>query len=426
MKFFMLSKCGEGAGLLKRIQDEGNDCSIFIKEKEYSSIYDGILKKSTSPDNGAVIIVDSSGMGKESDKYKKQGFSVFGGSVFSDDLEQDRDFGFEYMKTHDIQTPETKEFFDFSTGLEYVKSKKDKKLVFKPSGDNIPCKLTYCAEDSGDMCSYMDYVERYFGKDIKSFVLQDFIEGALISTEFWVGKNGLIEPANHTVEVKKFLNDDLGPSTGCQGNLVWVVKKDDIVVKHLRELNESLISNNFVGCIDLNAIVNEDGIFGLEWTPRFGLDAMPTLLQLMKDDVGKLIYEACEGTVQEMNGLVEEFAGGVRLSIPPYPAEPESPEKLDKQVPSKGIPIRYNEQFENNFYFYEVSKNDDELIHAAGTGVIAVVSDYSDNLDNVFVLPYHILEETKLQDKQYRTDIKEVLTEMYSDSEEILNVTIRS
>ena len=63
MKFHLLSNCGEGCGLMKRIQDEGNDCTVQIVDTDYSTVYNGILKRSKGVPSGAIVIVDTSGLG---------------------------------------------------------------------------------------------------------------------------------------------------------------------------------------------------------------------------------------------------------------------------------------------------------------------------------------------------------------------------
>ena len=141
MNFFMLSKCGEGAGLLQRLQQEGNICSIYIQEKDYSNIYSGILPQTDYPADGDIIIFDSSASGKKADYFKKEGFKVFSASSFHDKLENDREFGLEFMLQHGIMIPETQNFTKFSEGIKFIKENKKKRYVFKPSGENIPSKL---------------------------------------------------------------------------------------------------------------------------------------------------------------------------------------------------------------------------------------------------------------------------------------------
>jgi phosphoribosylamine--glycine ligase len=423
MNFFLYSKCGEGAGILKRLQDEGNNCSMYIQEKDYSNVYDGILTSTDYPEDNDIIIFDSSGNGVKADSFKKEGFKVFGASSFADKLEDDREFGLEFMLNHGIMIPDTFKFTSFKEGVNHVKTNKKTKFVFKPSGKNIPCKLTYSSADMEDMISYMTFVEKNFGQEIEDFVLQEFLEGAIISSEYWVGKNGFIYGSfNQTIEVKKFMNDNLGPSTGCSGNIVWPEdESNSIIAEMLRRVESDLISENYIGPIDLNTIVNEEGIYGLEWTPRFGLDAICSLMQLINQDLGKIIYDSFEED-SEIN-LLTCFSGGARLSIPPYPIEPVGKSGLrdtQKNSPNMGIPIRGLEKYEDNCYFYEIMKKDGQVVHSNGTGVIACISDVAIDPESCYDLVYQILEDCKVPDKQYRTDLGKTLSKMHEEVKEVL------
>lgn len=411
----MYSKCGEGAGLLERIQREGNDCSLYIKYKEFSSVYDGILKKARKPEEGAIVIFDSSGCGDAADFLRREGFKVFGGSKFHDKLENHRGFGLEYMQSHGISVPETEVFTDFNKGIEYLKSNKKTRYVFKPSGKECPSHLTYTGEDTDDLISFMKFAEEYFCDKIDDFVLQKFVKGPIVSTELWCGKKGFIEPLNHTVEVKKFMDGDIGPSTGCSGNLVWRAEMD-CIGDLLYDLEDDLIKEGFLGPIDINCIVAEDDVYGLEWTPRFGLDAMPSLLATVKTDIGELISDLVRGTDTEMQ-FSEDFSGGIRVTIPPYPCEATDYKVLGEIAPNEGIPIRDLEG--DDIYYYEVKIKDGELVHSTGSGIIACVSTISNDPEDCF--PLKSIEEARIPQKQYRTDLGKVLPEMYEEACEVLD-----
>src|SRR6266403_5179716 len=164
MNFFLYSKCGEGAGLLKRIQEEGNNCSIYIQEKEYSNVYSGILNESDHPEPNDIIIFDSSGFGQKSDYFKKEGFKIFGSSSFADKLENDRKFGLDFMLDHGIMIPDTYKFNNFRDAINFLEGHKGTKFVFKPSGKNLPCKLTYSGEE--DLITYMKFIWKTYSKEI--------------------------------------------------------------------------------------------------------------------------------------------------------------------------------------------------------------------------------------------------------------------
>src|SRR5271169_1650639 len=112
MKFLMISVAGEGAGVLKHIQDEGNECRILIQEETYSDVYDGLLEKADdiNPEDDEIVLFDMSGNGDLADDLRDEGYKVFGGSQFSDNLEKDRQFGLDIMREAGIKLPETQEF----------------------------------------------------------------------------------------------------------------------------------------------------------------------------------------------------------------------------------------------------------------------------------------------------------------------------
>lgn len=409
----MISQCGEGAGILKQIQDEGNECEIYIKENLYSSVYDGILDKvdniyDSSITDDTIIIFDMSGNGDIADDLISEGYKVFGASSFADDLETDRQYGLDIMRKCGIKLPLTEEFNDFEECLEFLEANENKRFVFKPSG-KMPCKLTYCSEDNDDLLSYMKFVEEHFGDKIDSFVLQEFVEGDLVSSEIFFDGSKIVGIPNHTVEAKKFMNDDLGPSVGCSGNTVWLGDENSKLVKEgIAKISCALEHEQYVGQIDLNSVVNEQGLWGLEWTPRFGYDATPTYLRMLGIEYGKFFSDIVNGTAKNWPHKYKEMTG-IRFTIPPYPAEPEGEkdeEKVQKAIANYGVPIKHWETFDKNLYFYEVMMCEEKLQHSDGLGVIGLA--IHENPKRC----YEIIEKIKIPDIQYRTDLVEVLEKM--------------
>lgn len=411
----MYSGFGEGAQILKRIELEGNEVGLYIDDKIYKNVFNGLLRKVDNPDDfidkDTIIIFDMSGFGNIADNYRNSNHLVFGASKFCDNLEHDRNFGFDVMKTAGIKIPDYKEFKSFSDGINYV-MESGKKLVFKPNG-SMPCKLTYCAEDAAQMEVYLKFIEKKFKKHIDSFILQDFIEGVIVSSEFFCSNGELVWPPNHTVEVKKVMNGDLGPSTGCSGNITWPALTK-IIEEGIYKAKDFIKKQNYTGQIDLNSVVNEDGVFGLEWTPRFGYDATPTYLALLKEDTGKVFSDLCRGDMQVMP-INDIYAGSVRLTIPPYPLEPDEPIDTEKVTANEGIPIQNWEDYQGSLYFYEVMCEDGNLVHSGGTGVICLAISCDKDCAETISNAECILKEIKVPDKQYRTDLCDVLEKMIEE-----------
>jgi phosphoribosylamine--glycine ligase len=414
MKYLMYSEFSEGAGVLLKIQQEEEDAGLFIKDRVYRDCYDGIVSKEETPNinSDTLVIFDMSGNGKKGDEFRSLGAKVFGSSPIADKLEHDRDFGFEVMESCGILVPTTKKFKTFKEGINYTKNF-DGKLVFKPNG-SMPCKLTYCSSDNEELVAYLNFVDKQFGSEIDDFILQEFLEGVVVSSEAFCDGKKFLRPFNHTVEVKKFMDGDKGPSTGCSGNITWACWGCNICENGVALAEKFCVKHDYVGQIDLNAVVNEDGIHGLEWTPRFGYDATPIFLTLLDIPYSKFFSDVCSGQIKEIP-VKEEYAGSVRFSIPPYPAELQDGQDSEKFSPNVGIPIQnWHESFDS-IYFYEVKIDGNELVHSHGTGVIGLVWDHNDSPEKTLDKPYGILDKLHIPDLQFRTDLQSVLGKMVTE-----------
>jgi phosphoribosylamine--glycine ligase len=424
LKFLIVSNAAEGAHIGKIIANEGNDVELYIREPGYRQCWNGLLPKAKkiNPSKDTVVIFDQSGMGAEADKLKKAGHFVVGASKWADRLEHDREFGFEVMEQCGIKFPFTTEFDDFGRVGEFLKENDEdddgcpRRFVFKPEGDDLPAHLTYCSLDSEDLLKYLEYVKKNYSKSVKNFILQEFVEGSVVSSEMWSDGSRFIRPSNHTVEAKKFMDGDLGPATGCSGNLVWVEDGSCRIVSNgILKLEELAAEEGHVGPLDLNAVVNDEGVFGLEWTPRFGYAATPTLMFLMHDgSIGKFFSDLARGQVSGDMPLRDMFAAAITVSIPPYPLEAPSVEDVQRVRPNVGIPIRgLDNKNAGSFYFYEVEEQDGQLLHSTGSGALGLAVGVGETPWEAFRGPCHALGELMVPEKQYRTDLCEVLSWQY-------------
>lgn len=434
MKFFMVSQFGDGAHTLHVIKQEGNDVQLYIANEGYRTMWDGLLPKAKkiAPPEGAIVIFDSTGMGSVADQLRKSGFSVVGGSKWADRLEQDRKFGFDVMESAGIRVPLTAEFMDFSDvgsfldENEHDEDGEERRFVAKFSGKDLPTHLTYCSEDRGDLEEWLKHVEKDYGKRIDSFILQEFVEGAEVSSELWFDGTKVLRPSNHTVEAKALMDGDLGPKTGCAGNLVWI---DDVMCRIVNagvgRVKDAAVGAGYVGPIDLNAIVNHEGVWGLEWTPRLGYDSWPSLMFLMRQEVGKFFSDLALGQLDRVPVDDDKFSAGIRISIPPYPLDPKKIKDVQRVHPNIGIPIRgLNDRNAGSFYFYEVKDDEGYICHSEGIGAVGVAIGVSDDKYSAFHKAYHALGEVKIPEKQYRTDLTDKLCDMHWHAEHQDNVSI--
>ncbi len=102
-KFLFVSWESLSGDLAWQIKKEGHDVKVYIKSEDDRDVYDGFLEKVDDYkkyiDWADVVVFDDVGFGKEADELRKKGKLVVGGSVYTDRLEEDREFGQSAMKS---------------------------------------------------------------------------------------------------------------------------------------------------------------------------------------------------------------------------------------------------------------------------------------------------------------------------------------
>lgn len=409
MDFFILSKEGSSVGLAIRLQEEGNRVALAIQDEEVNRSGEGLVERveewNLKPTREAIVICDCTGNGFVCDLLRLGGTPLVGGSLIADRLEEDREFATNVFKECGIKTPKSKEFRSWEDARQYVEACEER-LVFKPEGRQSGVTPSFATENNKQLLGMLEHYEKNFvGEPV--FELQEFIDGCEISTEGWFDGTKFLRPFNHTLETKKFLDGDRGPSGGCTGNVVWAC--DDFISDHLfSRLGDYFSRHPYVGPIDVNSIVTEDGdIYALEFTPRFGFDATPTLLfELWEGELGKFFSDLARGQFTNEMPLLSGFGAGVRVSVPPWPT---TKFHADAGAPIQGL--RSGDYY--HFWPFDVMEKDDELVTSGGVGIVGVFGGYGDTPTASLDEAYKIVERVQVPHKQYRSDLREVFAKRY-------------
>jgi len=402
MKFLFFSEAGDGMGLALRILEEGNEVAMWLRATdEADGIGNGLVPRltdwKTELDEETICVFDCTGMGHFATLLRRSGYSVLGSSYLTDRLEMDRAFAKDTMKSCGVKTPKSKSFNDWDKAKEFV-SEHENKMVFKPDGDLSGVVPSYVSSGQDDLLETMEhYRSQFVGKP--EFELQEFTEGVALSTEGWFDGSKFLRPFDHTIERKELMNGDLGPSGGCTGNLVWL-RDDDCPL--LMPLEKLLAEHGYVGAIDINTIITPEGeAYGLEYTPRFGYDATPTLFwELLDGELGRFFSDIARGQAEGDMPMRDSYAAGVRVTIPPWPTE--------KHNAPAGLPIEGVKSFDN-FYPYNVMLNSArDLVTAGAWGILGVATGSADSIEGAFEAAYKVAKKVKVPGIQYRTDLAEV------------------
>ena len=390
---------------------EGHDVKYYIDNKEEADIADGFVPKSTDwrkdADWADVIVFDDVlGFGTEAAHLREAGKLVVGGTPYTDKLEDDRSFGQEELKRHGINIILYREFTDFDEAIEYIKQNPDE-YVIKPSGEaqNFKGLLFVGGEkDGSDVIRMLEAYKRVWADVIKVFQLQRRVNGVEVAVGAFFNGKKFIYPININFEHKKLFPGRDRSLHRRDGDLdVLERTQSRCSIAPLKKMEETLASENYVGYIDLNCIVNGYGIYPLEFTSRFGYPTISIQQEGMLTPIGEFLYGLAAGEDIQLK-TKKGFQVGARVVVAPFPYR----DKKTFEQDSKGTTIVFknkNGKDPDGVHIEDVKLVNGEWVvtGSSGTSLIVVGSWPVDETGSTQM--YNRIQNIVLPNMYYRTDI---------------------
>ena len=309
------------------LKKENHNVKLFIDDKNRKSDFDNMVQKTNDwrkelnwVGKDGLIVFDDIGYGEIQDNLRKQGYSVFGGCELGDKLELDRQYAQNIFQNYGIKTPETKNFKNISSCIRFIKRNKGPWVI--KQNDHALKHLNYVPvfSDSRDSINILENYKKYFERELRTITIQKKVEGVEIGVgRFFNGKDW-IGPIEINIEHKKFFPGDLGPSTSEMGTLAWYDDKENnkLFRETLKKLKPYLQKIKFKGDIELNCIVNKNGAFPLEATPRLGSPIIYLQCEIHDSPWGEFLKAVADGKLYKLKwkrgyGIV------VLIAVPPFP-----------------------------------------------------------------------------------------------------------
>lgn len=305
-----------------RCQQDGHKVKWFFHNQQSEHVGKGLVERVDDWRPwmrwaDLVVLPDNTKYLRELDSWRKQGVPIIGPSVDAAAWEHDRKLGMKILEKAGVPCPTYREFRDYDSAIAYV-NKEGRRFVSKPCGIETDKSLSYVSKDAGDMI-YM--LERWKKADkLKgTFILQEFVAGIEMGVGGWFGPGGFNQGWEENWEFKKFMNDDKGNQTGEQGTVMRFSRKAKLADKVLKPLESELEKLGYLGCVDVNCIIDERGdIHPLEFTMRMGWPAFNIQQALHKGDHAEWLLDLAEGR-DAKSFILDTVAVGVVMSIPDYP-----------------------------------------------------------------------------------------------------------
>ena len=402
----LISRWGETLDLAIAMQNEGHLVKFFIQEKECREIGDGFVTKvknwKAQVKWADFVIFDYTGFSKEAELLKSEGKPVFGGSHYTDRLELDRNFGNDELKKHKIKTLPSKEFATFEDAINYIKAHPDA-YVIKPSGETQELKqlLFVGNDDEGtDVIRILRAYEKTWGNDFGNFQLQKKVKGVEISVSAFFNGKEFLKPLNITFEHKKLFPKELGVSTGEMGTSMFWVHDSPIFDATLKKFEATFAKSNFTGHIDINCIVNGNGIYPLEFTSRFGYPQIMIQRAGITEPIGNLLYKIAKGEkfkIQTKKG----FQVGAFIVVPPFPYD----DMKTFELFSKDAVVVVKKDMKEGIHPMHLKKVNDEWLITGNTGIALLVSGTGNTMKDAQKMMYNRISNVIVNNGYYRTDI---------------------
>lgn len=394
MKVLMLSKEGDGCGLAHQLSKEGHDVFLWIQDARYHKVLRGIVNRVDSwrPLVGKVdlIICDMVGFSKYSDTLKSR-VPVLGCDAVMDLLELDRLKAYDVLERLGYTLPVSKCYtVKEAKNLEWSNPAG---YVVKPCGNLSSGKTMLCETEEIYQWSLSQFDT---GQEM---LVQEVVAGVEVSTEGWWNGTEWIQPFNHTFEEKRLMPGGVGRMTGCQGNVVMMLKKPDKLVREvILPLTPILAKTSYRGPVDVNCIVTSEKAYTLELTCRFGYDALEGLMYGIKGGVGTFLFDLAMGVAKAIPYHSMDYLGVVRATVPPYP-ETEFKDPCHTNMPVCGLGNMHD------IYLCDVYKQGKDYKTAGADGVVLKVASNGRDVRETMRRCYKRLSDVKVLDLQYRNDI---------------------
>jgi phosphoribosylamine--glycine ligase len=405
-KFLFVSLDNLSGDLAWHIKKEGNEVKYYVKCKTERDVASGFLDfvdDYTEHIEWADIIIfdDVLGLGKIADRLRKKGKKVIGGTKYTDKLEEDRSFGTEEMKRKEIPIIPYKDFSSFDEAIDYIKSNPCA-YVLKPTGEYKPTALGilyigYHPEGK----DVIDVIERYkeWKDKIPRIQLQKKVEGVEVAVGAFFNGKKFIKPININFEHKRLFTGDLGPDTGEMGTSMFWTNDSRIFSETLEKFESEFAKVNFQGYIDINCIVNKDGIHPLEFTSRFGYPTISIQIEGFEMPIGEFFWKLASKEDFELK-VKKGFQVGVRLVVPPFPFNDDK----TYNVKSKNAKI-YLESGTEGLHIEDVKLVENEWRIAGTSGVVMIVCGTGMTMQEAHNMAYNRVKKIHMPRMYYRIDI---------------------
>jgi phosphoribosylamine--glycine ligase len=406
MRFLGIGDHCDLASLYLRLQAEGHEVKVHVAKSlcqdtlrdmvPHVGDWRGELGWIRAAGSEGIVVFENAAQerGALQDAMRREGLHVIGGSAFGDRLENDRAFaqgvlgklGLPVCPVHEFSGPgDALRFLDREPGRYVVK--------FNAPLESFVGRL----DDGRDVRAFLGGLD----EDAPSLILMPFVDGVEMGVGAYFNGERFLTPSCLDWEHKRFFPGDLGELTGEMGTIVTYQDTARFHELTLAAMAPLLQESGYCGYVNLNTIVNDDGIWPLEFTCRFGYPGYAILDPLQVTPWGELFHAMVTRTGASFQ-TAPGFAAGVVMTTPPFPY---SRETVREPV---GLPIILDgigEDERRHLHYGEVRLKDRQLVTSGAYGWTMVVTGTGPSVREARDRANDLADRVIIPNARYRRDI---------------------
>jgi phosphoribosylamine---glycine ligase len=416
MRILGIGESNDLAAMYHGFASRGHGVRVFVEDPAFHDVHGGMLD--LTPDwqrelgwireagEDGLVLFESATKGELQDRLRREGFQVVGGSALGDRLEGDRSFGQQVLREAGLETAASRRFTDYGAAIAFVKAH-PARYVLKFNGANSPRTRNFVGEmaDGFDLLALLGlHAARRQGGEPVDFVLMEHLEGVEVGVGAYFDGERFLQPACIDFEHKHFFPGELGELTGEMGTVVSYRGARRLFDAVLAPIAPVLRDGGYVGYINVNLIANEEGLWPLEFTSRFGYPGFAICEALHLEPWEAILRRLLRRDADHI-ATRGGFACGVVLTVPPFPYHHGYAEL------GKGAPICLRDSLRlgdgAQLSFAEVAMVEGQMVTSGATGYIAVATAVADSVADANAQAVRIAQGVVVPNLRYRRDIGE-------------------
>jgi phosphoribosylamine--glycine ligase len=337
------------------------------------------------------------------DKFEAAGIKAFGPSGGAAQLEADKAFAKQLMRSSSVSTAEGRTFDRFSDAKAYIASR-DEPVVVKAAG-LAKGKGVFVCDDPADGILVAEKImcDEIFGPAGNKIIVEDKLLGEEASILAFVdGRNIYVMESSQ--DHKAIGDRDTGPNTGGMGaySPAPIVTEDlmnhinrEILVPVVDGMNRN--GTPYKGVLYAGIMITGGGPRVLEFNVRFGDPETQPILLRLKSDLLEVLLAVCDGALDQITLEWDKRpAVCVVMASGGYPGDYEKGKKI--------VGLQEAQQIEDVVVFHAGTKDVNGDIITNG-GRVLVVTALGDTIKQAKQRAYRAVEKIRFDGAYCRRDI---------------------